>query len=128
MSVFHYQKSLYNLSSFTESEKFHYSPADHVELTLKRDDACVCKPELFRSQEQPRSLRTPPPADWKALKQKSLCFQTKNIFTNVYLPERHYSSNEQIQTFGEQGQFAEIFLTNIFLLLLFFLNKKNKIK
>lgn len=97
-------------------------------MTLKRDDACVCKPELFRSQEQPQSLRTPPPADWKALKQKSLCFHTKNIFTNVYLPERHHSSNEeQIQSFGEQGQFAVIFLMNIFLL--FFLNnKKNEIK
>lgn len=83
-----------NLSSLTEREKLHYSPAVHVKLTLKRDDACVCKTELLRSHEQPRSLRTPP---LKARKQKSLCVRTKNIFTNVYLPER--GSN----TCGELG-------------------------
>lgn len=107
-SVFHYQKSLYNLSSLTESEKFHYSPADHVELTLMQDDACVCKPELFRSQEQPQSLRTPPPAEWKALKQKSFCFQTKNIFTNVYLPERHYRFKPLVNWINLQRSFLQI--------------------
>lgn len=96
------KKHSYNLS-LTESEKFHYSPADHVELTLKQDDACECKPELFPSQEQPRSLRTPPPADWKALKQKSLCFRASTfslMFT--FLKD---SRDQQIQTCGELDQF-----------------------
>lgn len=80
-------------------------------MFVKRDAVSVCKVELFCSQEQPQSLRTPPPADYKALKQKSLCVQTKNISTNVYLPERHYSSSEEhIQTGGELAQLAESFV------------------
>lgn len=87
-----------------------------LNYVLRWDAACVCKPELFFSQEQPQSLKTPPPANWKALKQKSLCVQTKNI-SNVYLPERHHSSNEEhISTCGELAQFADSIVFNSFIL------------